>query len=259
MPCRYAGDGQPQRVIGALPHIVDKWHTALQNANWLTNALFCPYHDNVFTAIDGYRSMTKTPSEIHSCLTDERIDFIGQLIARVRAENLDAVEDRDNGWCIGCRAHAWICSEILSQSESIPWLSIVDPSLRFIAKIGSVEFSFYKGMAEKPKSNIYSRAQSHPELRQSSMLFDDLPIPEKLVWVYAVETDLEGTTTNIEFFGMSESGEVVASRTVPIFHTPTNLVAINTTESEPVDLPPASASLPRTRKDKASDSEEHNE
>jgi len=202
--------------------------------------------------------MIKKPSDIHSCLTDDRIDYIGQLIARVRAENLDAVEDRDIGWNIGCRAHAWTSSEIISQSESIPWLNIVDPSLRFIAKMGSVEFSFYRGMADKPKANIHNRAQSHPELRQSSLLFD-LPIPEKLVWVYAVETDLEGTTTNIEFFGMSESGEVVASRTVPIFDTTTNLVAINSTESEPVDLPPASASLPKAKDDKASDSEEHDE
>jgi len=201
--------------------------------------------------------MIKAPSEIHSCLTDERIDYVGQLIARVRNENLDAVEDRDNGWSIGCRAHAWVCSEIQQQAKTLSWLSVVDPSLRFIAQIGSVQFSFYKGMAEKPKSNIYSRAQSHPELRQSSMLFNDLPIPEKLVWVYAVETDFEGFTTNIEFFGMSESGEVVASRTVPLFNISTNLVAINSDVSEPVDLPPASASLPKAKKDKASDSEEH--
>jgi hypothetical protein len=201
--------------------------------------------------------MIKMPSEIHSCLNNERIDHIGQLIARVRAENLDAVEDRDNGWSIGCRAHAWVCSEIQTQAQTIDWLSVVDPSLRFIGQIGSVQFSFYKGMAEKPKSNIYSRAQSHPELRQKSLLFDDLSVPEKLVWAFAVETDLEGTTTNIEFFGMSQSGDVVASRTVPIFNTLANLVAINNSESAPVDLPPASASLPKTRKDKASDSEEH--
>ena len=91
------------------------------------------------------------------------------------------------------------------------------------------------------------------------MQFEDLPLPDKLVWTYAVETDLEGTTTNIEFFGMSESGEVVASRTVPIFDISTNLVPVNATESKPVDLPPASPSLPKTKKDKASDSEEHDE
>lgn len=203
--------------------------------------------------------MIKMPSEIHPCLTNERIDHIGQLIARVRAENLDAVEDRDNGWSIGCRAHAWICNEIQTQAQGIEWLSVVDPSLRFIGQVGSVQFSFYKGIAEKPKSNISSRAQAHPELRQSSILFEDLPVPEKVVWAFAVETDLEGTTTNIEFFGMSESGDVIASRTVPIFNIPVNLVAINDSESAPVDLPPASASLPKTIKDKASDSEEQEE
>lgn len=200
--------------------------------------------------------MTIAPSEIHSCLTDERIDYIGQLIARVRAENLDAADDRDNGWSIGCRAHAWICNAIQQEAKNVSWLGVVDPSLRFIAQIVSVQFSFYKGMAEKPKSNIYSRAQSHPELHQKSMQFSDLPLPEKLVWVYAVETDLEGITTNIEFYGMTESGEIIASRTVPLHgvSVTANIVEINTNKSESVDLPPASASLPKTKKDKTSNS-----
>lgn len=203
--------------------------------------------------------MIKRPSDLHCCLTDDRIDFIGQLIARVRAENLDAAEARDDDWSIGCRAHTWIRSEIKNQSHTTPWLSIIDSSLRFIAAIGSVQFSFYKEIVEKPKSNICSRAQSHPNLRQHSFSFDELPIPDKIVWAYAVETDLEGSTTNIKFLGMSESGEVLASRTVPIFGTLTNLVGISSSESEPVDLPPAQPSLPRTRKDKASDSEEQDE
>lgn len=199
--------------------------------------------------------MTQKPSDFHSCLTDEYIDYIGHLIARVRADNLDSVETLDNGWSIGCRAHAWICSEIQNQADSLEWLEVVDPSLHFIAKIGNVEFSFYKGMADKPKKNIYTRAQSHDELRQKSFPFD-LPIPEKLVWVYAVETDLEGVTTNIEFYGMSESGEVVASRTVPIFSAYTNLVSIENTESMPVELPAALASLPKMKTNKATYTEE---
>ena len=201
--------------------------------------------------------MTREPSEIHPSLTNQRIDIIGKLIAQVRAENLESAETRDNGWSIGCRAHAWVCSEISQLARSTPWLSIVDPSLRFIAQIENVQFSFYRGMADKPKRNIFSRAQTHPELRQNSLLFDDLPIPEKIVLVYAVETDIEGATTHIEFFGMSESGEVLASRTVPIFTAGTHLVAINAHENEPVDLPPATVSLPRIRKDKVS--QEHDE
>lgn len=191
--------------------------------------------------------MIKKPSDFHSCLTDERIDHIGQLIARVRAENLEATEDRDIGWSIGCRAHAWIMSEITNEAQKLDWLDVVDPSLRFIGSIGHVEFSFYRGMANKPNKNIYSRAQSHGELRQKPLLFET-PIPEKLVWVYAVETDLEGATTNIEFFGMSESGDVVASRVVPIFNTDANLIDIAEPESAPVELLPATAKLPKKDK-----------
>lgn len=194
--------------------------------------------------------MLKKPSELHVCLSDERIDHIGHLIARVRAENLDSTEHRDNGWCIGCRAHAWISSELMAEAEINSWLDVVDSSLRFIAKIGSVQFSFYKGMANKPKDNIYSRAQSHPELRQNMLLFD-LPIPDKIVWVYAIETDLEGITTNIEFFGMSQSGEIIASRTVPLHGDFTSVVAIGSNENNPADLPAAPVTLPKTLKDKA--------
>lgn len=201
--------------------------------------------------------MIKSPSDIHTSLTDERIDYVGRLIARVRDENLDTAESRDNGWSIGCRAHAWVCSEIIEQSKEIPWLSVIDSSLRFIAKIGDVEFSFYKGMADKPKKNIFSRAQAHPELRQN-LLFD-IPIPEKLIWVYAIETDFEGITTSIQFYGMSEFGEVIASRAVPIFDASATLVGISNTESEPVELPPASPSLPKVRKGNVSGSEEQNQ
>jgi hypothetical protein len=200
----------------------------------------------------------KKPSDIHSCLTDDRIDHVGQLIALVRSENLDSAEERDNGWSIGCRAHAWVSSEIIKQANTISWLSIVDSGLRFIAKIGDIEFSFYKGMAVKPKKNIFTRAQSYPELRQSSLNLDS-NIPEKLVWVYAVETDLEGFTTNIEFFGMTEWGEVIASRTVPIFDVSYGLYPINNSESESVDLPPAFVSLPKQKKSKVANSEEHDE
>lgn len=200
--------------------------------------------------------MIKKPYEIHSCLTNERIDYIGKLIADVRADNLDAVDVRDNGWSIGCRGYTWVCNAIISEAEDLSWLTIKDPSLHFIAQIGSVEFSFYKGMSHKPKKNIYSRAQSHPELRQFSMKFEELPIPDKLIWAYAVETDLEGRTTNVEFFGMSEYGEVLASRTVPIYEDSNNLVAINNNDSAPVDLPAAAVSLPKRRIDKVSDSKE---
>lgn len=195
----------------------------------------------------GNTGMIKNPSELDPALTDERIDTIGQLIARVRFENLDAADERDNGWSIGCRALAWCCSEIIALSKSVPWLKVVDGSLRFIFKIGDVEVSVYKGNSSKPKKNIFSRAQAYPEIRQMSLLYNH-DIPETLVWAYAVETDREGNTTNIEFFGMTETGDAVASRTVPIHSVASTLVPISATESVPAELPAAPVSLPKIKR-----------
>lgn len=195
--------------------------------------------------------MITSPSDIHSSLTDERVDFIGHLIERVRAENVDSSDDRDSGWSLGCRAYQWCCSEIKSLSLSTPWIQIIDPSLRFIFKIGNIEVSFYKGTADKPKANICDRAQSYPEIRQLSLILEDTPIPEKLVWAFAVETDSEGLTTNIEFLGMSDTGDVVASRRVPLHDISSVLIPIPMTESVPAELPAAPVSLPGLKKGKA--------
>lgn len=197
--------------------------------------------------------MFRKPSDIHPSLADEHIDFIGHLIARVRAENLDSADERDTGWSLGCRAYAWCCTELVALSKTEPWIAIVDSSLKFIFKIGNVEISFYKGPSAKPNKNIYNRAQSYPEIRQLSLLSNST-IPERLIWAYAVETDTEGLTTNIEFFGMSEAGDVIASRTVPLHAVAGNLVAINA-ESAPAELAPAPVSLPKLKHRKAENDE----
>lgn len=199
--------------------------------------------------------MFKKPSDIHSSLTDERIDLIGHLIARVRSENLDTADGRDTGWSLGCRAYAWCCAEIIELSKSKPWIEIVDSTLKFIFKIGHIEISFYKGPSSKPKKNIYSRAQFYPEIRQIPLL-SNMSVPDKLVWAFAVETDKEGLTTNIEFFGMSEDGDVVSSRTIPLHKVTRIPVSISSKESEPADLKPAKVSLPKKKQDKKAENDE---
>jgi hypothetical protein len=184
----------------------------------------------------------KKPSELHLDLTDERINTIGRLIARVRLENIESADERDDGWSLGCRAYKWCCSEITSLSATTQWLTIENHTLKYIFKIGGVEVSFYKGEVDNPKKNISSRAQSNPELYQLSLL-SDFELPEKLVWTYAVETDAEGLTTNIEFVAMSESGNVIAAHNVPIHNVVSTLYVINTIESEAAILDAAPVSL----------------
>lgn len=200
--------------------------------------------------------MFRKPADIHPCLSDEYIDFIGHLIARVRAENLGSADERDTGWSLSCRAYAWCCTELVALSKTESWIAIVDPSLKFIFKIGSVEVSFYRGSSAKPNKNIYDRAQSYPEIRQLSLL-SNIAIPERLIWAFAVETDSEGLTTNIEFFGMSEAGDVIASRSVPLHSVAGNLVSIKVAESAPAELAPAPVSLSKFKNRKAENDESH--
>ncbi|WHI52700.1 hypothetical protein P3339_08050 [Microbulbifer sp. MLAF003] len=200
--------------------------------------------------------MNRHPSEVHKDLTAERINEVGRILAKARFDNLEAVdEERDSGWSIGCRAHAWCCSELVNQSYNIPYLTIKNPSLRFIFKIGQVEVSFYRGETGKPKKNICSRAQTFPELRQLG-LFKDVAVPDKLVWTYAIETDLEGKTTNIEFLGMGESGDVFASHIVPIHQVGAVIMPISESESAPVELPSAAVSLSIGSDEKAKETNE---
>lgn len=191
----------------------------------------------------------KKPSDLDPDLTDDRIDLIGRLLARVRIENIESADERDDGWSLGCRAYKWCCSEIIALSITKPWINIVNPTLKFIFTIGKVEVSIYKGGADNPKKNITSRATCYPELRQISIL-SDLEVPDVLVWAYAVETNNEGLTTNIEFIAMDEMGDVIASRTVPLNNIARTLYAVTTTESAPVDVPAAPVYLPRVGKDK---------
>lgn len=198
-----------------------------------------------------------TPSEILPDLSDERVDEIGMLIYQTRQENITFSDERDDGWSLGCRGYSWCRSEICDLSKKRSWLTVINPNLKFVFKIGNVEVCFYKGSSTKPKKNIYSRAQSYPEIQQLPLLGNDLPASNELIWAFAVETDAEGYTTNVEFFGMTTAGEIVASRRVPIHRIDAHVPAdLKQKASESVHVQPAKVSLASAVKKKASNDNE---
>ncbi len=195
--------------------------------------------------------MIKLPSSIHPDLTDERIDFVGNILARVRAQNLMSSDVRDNEWSLGCRAYAWCCSEIIELEKKgvESWLTVKEYGLKFIFMIGKIEVSFYKGLPEKPKSNLLNRAQSYPEIQQLNLLPIDIN-SDRIVWSYAVETDIEGITTNIEFIGLTENGQVIASRRVPILKPMLEPISLDDTTSQTIKQNPAKVSLAGSNDDR---------
>lgn len=189
------------------------------------------------------------PSAINDQFTAGRIDTVGNLLVGAHQEVIDRAEIYDNGWSLGCRSYAWRSSRIVEavRSGEFPWLGIVDPSLRFVFSIGGTHVNMYRGTTEKPKTNILSRATSYPELRQMG-LFSDLEEAPSLVWSYAMETGPEGEVIGLQFVGLTDDGDVIARREVPIDEIQTPLSVVSSEELEPFSAPPAPLSVRKTPK-----------
>ncbi|KAA1175699.1 hypothetical protein FWJ25_00750 [Marinobacter salinexigens] len=200
------------------------------------------------------------PFEINEKLTNERIDTVGQLLVEAHNEVIDKEETYDNGWSTGCRSYAWRSSKVSQAVDSgeFPWLSIIDGSLRFIFSIGGTPVSMFRGNTDKPKQNILSRATSYPELRQFG-LFTELEDIPNLVWSYAMETGPGGEVLSLQFVGLTDFGEVIAQRDVPVDEMLTPLSSIYDEEYKPVSLPAASVSIRQNPRPKTGNEEETEE
>ncbi len=190
--------------------------------------------------------MSLVPHEIHKDLTEYRINKVGQILASIRDANAESADKRDNGWSLGCRGHAWSIHEIVELSKGESWLNIVNPSLKFIFKIGEVEVSIYKGLPSNPNKRLLTRVQSYPEIKQLALLAHDSSIPEELIWAFAVETDIDGKSCNVEFIGMSEGGDIIASQRISINNVEgAVIVPIDSHDEGPVELAEAEVTLPK--------------
>ncbi|GAA5127193.1 hypothetical protein [Alloalcanivorax gelatiniphagus] len=189
------------------------------------------------------------PSEINDQLTDDRIDAVGRLLVEAHNGVIEREEPFDNGWSIGTRSHTWRMGRIVQAVErsELPWLSLIDGSLKFIFAIGDTPVNMFHGTTGKPKKNILSRAVSYPELQQLG-LFEDLEGIPNLVWSYALETGPEGEVVSLQFVGLTDYGQVVAQREVPIDGMLAPIAGVAAEDYEPVSLPAAPVTVRRTPK-----------
>lgn len=195
------------------------------------------------------------PFEINAQLTNDRIDAVGRLMVEAHSQVIDREEPYDTGWSIGCRSYTWRSRKIIeaAYSEGFEWLGIVDGSLRFIFSVGGTEVNMYRGTSEKPRKNILSRAVRYPELNQYG-LFTDLEDVPDLVWSFALETGPEGEVVALQFVGLTDLGEVVALREVPIDEFQAPLVSVGHEDYKPVSLPPASLGIRKQPRKEAEES-----
>lgn len=117
------------------------------------------------------------------------------------------MEPENTPWGAGCLAYDRTRYAIVKQSAIEPWLRIVDSGMCFVFSIGVVPVRFYRGEPDEPTERTL--AQNFPELAQMKFAFPKQVEDERLLWRFAVETQVDGTVANIAFVGVDPDGDVV--------------------------------------------------
>jgi len=190
-----------------------------------------------------------TPWEHHSALTRDRLIVIAQLIQHGRNNALDRF-DSDfgcTGWTLGCEAFAFQQHQIVKAAEDIDWLEILNPTMQFVFSIGGVPARFYRGEPEDP--NERTLRQTFTELQQLSLFGDEelVTLAAEPLYRFAVETDLDGSTTAITFVVLG--GEMpVLTWSIPLDEPVTKISPLWVESSDGVELPAPSVGIPTKRK-----------
>ena len=193
------------------------------------------------------------PWDYHPDLTADRLTEIALLIRQGRHDAVERFDSDigDDGWTLGCRAYKFGQFRILQahEADAHPWLTIVDPSMRFIFGIGLVPVRFYRGDADEP-TNKTCRV-GFPELGQLAIAFPEED-SEPLIYRFAVETDFDGSVLAIKFVGLRHKQPVLVWEVPLPIATVTKFIPI-AVEDEGVELPEPKVGLLGHDEDTAKD------
>lgn len=184
------------------------------------------------------------PWDYHPDLTADRLTAIALLLRQGRHDAVERFDSEigDDSWTLGCRAYKFGQFRVLEahSTSRFSWLSIIDPSLRFIFGVGLVPVRFYRGDAEEP-SNKTCRV-TFPELDQFAIAFPEEET-HPMVYRFAVETDLDGSVLSIKFVGLRHKQAVLLWE-VPLPTTAVSTFTPIEIGDDGVELPEPQVGLP---------------
>lgn len=158
------------------------------------------------------------PSDCHPHLTDDRLMLLADFFASTREQVMSLHDSAagDDNWSVGCRTNARWRNGLVKKNLSgdWPWLSIINPTKRFVFGVGDVPVRFFRGVIDNPP--LRTLALSAPELAQMAFAFEDTNVYRKLHWRIAIETGLLGEPTAVLFAALARiNGQVVHSWPIP--------------------------------------------
>lgn len=156
------------------------------------------------------------PVDIHSDLTQDRLEAIAELFESVREDVINKREiiSGDDSWSVGCRAYSWTRSAITKAASRdpkfIPWLKVLeDKGLYFTFTIGAIPIKFYSGSLDHlPNKTAYFKTQ---EFLARQYAFPSMKDEDSFVFRFILETDSSLKIRNITFVQIGTSGEIINS------------------------------------------------
>jgi len=159
------------------------------------------------------KSPEKNPVDYHADLQYDRLQAIaGVLFGAARgAYGRHEPGKGDDGWSLGCVRFAR-CRNLLAQQAvngTWNWFGIVNPSKRFIFRIGVVPVRFCRGRFANPPERTL--ALWNDEANQRSLAFPEDPALSKITWRLVVETGPLGDPMKLVFAGYTSKRSVYCS------------------------------------------------
>lgn len=183
----------------------------------------------------------KRPADYHASLTDERLQLLAQVIARVRREALDSHDplNGETNWSLGCRTYERICYAFGQEAASgdHPWLSVLSENLYFLIRLDGLPVKFYRGKPDEPPPRALKEFKSEASARQEAFGFAKPKDGGDSRWRLSYETDLDQLVFRATLLRVNEDGEVCDLWDIPITDTIGALAPVHSVLGEPVDIP----------------------
>lgn len=172
---------------------------------------------------EGFMNDREKPVDFHPDLTLDRLDLVASLIGFVHNDALVDMKPKkgDNCWLLGGAGFVRSCAAIqhLAREKRFPWLTISDPSMHFVFRVGSVQVRVCKGDEEgSPNGNSMTRVGEEVALYGVIYLdgfFD--PDYADCVWRFVIVKRRDGRVDRVEFqLVRAPKGETVRSWAMPL-------------------------------------------
>jgi hypothetical protein len=195
------------------------------------------------------------PHDLHPDLSWDRLDFLANVIVRVRHETalMHQPKKGDNLWSLGCRSFARTCfafAQAALVDREPDWLGVLNSESHFVILVGGVPVRFYSGDPENPPSRALRR--HNPELEAAQYALGLVTTNKSRLGIVRliVERGKNNEVGGITLVNLDSEGNILNAWAIPLppidgrltktTPPPTgpDVIPLNPTEKG-IDVPPA--------------------